>query len=187
MELLQAVNAVLPHLGEHTITRVEGAKHPTVDLILGAIDRHRLSILAEGLWFNESTVILPVNTDGQIDVPQGTIAVYGIACNVELDGERFFDLNTASRYFSTPITVRLVRDVQFNRLPINVALCIAYRAGAEVYVQDYGREGGADSTTELQGLANMNWVQVTQENLRKRKYNSQVRTRRRIVGAVKFR
>lgn len=184
MELLQAVNAVLPHLGEHTITRVEGAKHPTVDLILGAIDRHRLSILAEGLWFNESTVVLPVNTDGQIDVPQGTIAVYGVDCNVEIDGERFFDLNTASRYFSTPITVRLVRDVQFNRLPINVALCVAYRAGAEVYIQDYGAE---NTVPQLQELANMNWVQVTQENLRKRKYNSQVRTRRRIVGAVKFR
>lgn len=184
MELLQAVNAVLPHLGEHTITRVEGAKHPTVDLILGAIDRHRLSILAEGLWFNESTVVLPVNTDGQIDVPQGTIAVYGIDCNVELDGERFFDLNTASRYFSTPITVRLVRDVQFNRLPINVALCVTYRAGAEVYIQDYGAE---NTVPQLQELANTNWVQVTQENLRKRKYNSQVRTRRRIVGAVKFR
>lgn len=184
MELLQAVNAVLPHLGEHTITRVEGAKHPTVDLILGAIDRHRLSILAEGLWFNESTVTLPVNTDGQIDVPQGTIAVYGTDCNVELDGERFFDLNTASRYFQAPITVRLVRDVQFDRLPINVALCVAYRAGAEVYLQDYGAEG---TVPQLQELANMNWVQVTQENLRKRKYNSQVRTRRRIVGAVKFR
>ena len=184
MELLQAVNAVLPHLGEHTITRVEGAKNPTVDLILGDIDRHRLSILAEGLWFNESTVILPVNTNGQIDIPQGTIAVYGIDCNVELDGERFFDLNTASRYFQAPITVRLVRDVQFYRLPINVALCGTYRAGAEVYIQDYGAE---NTVPQLQELANMNWVQVTQENLRKRKYNSQVRTRRRIVGAVKFR
>lgn len=184
MELLQAVNTVLPHLGEHTITRVEGAKHPTVDLIVAAIDRQRMEVLAEGLWFNMTTMTIPVNTDGQIDVPANTVSVYGYDYNVELDGTKFIDLSTGSRYFLQPITVTIVRDVEFNRLPVNVALAVTYRAGAEVYLQDYGREG---TVPELQNMATQNWNKVHQEDLRKNKFNSQRTARRRNSSAVRFR
>lgn len=184
MEILQAVNTVLPHLGEHVITTIEGARHPTVDLITAAIDRHRLMLLAEGLWFNETTLTLPVNTDGFIATPTGTISIYGEDCNVELDGTRLLNLDSGSNYFDTAICVTIVRDVQFSKLPINLALCVTYRAGAEVYLQDYGRE---NTVPELQLLANTTWVKVAQEDLRKRKYNSQKRTRARINGAVRFR
>lgn len=184
MELLKAVNAILPHLGEHVVTRIEGAKHPTVDLITAAIERQRLTVLSEGLWFNERKVTLLVNTDGQIDVPYGAIAVYGNKCNVELDGERFMDLDSGSNYFTKPIHVKLIMDIEFEKLPINVALAITWAAGAEVYLQDYGRE---NSVEELQRMADRSWVLVHQENLRKRGYNSQQRTRRQHTNAVKFR
>lgn len=184
MELLQAVNTVLPHLGEHVVTRIEGTRHPTVDLITAAIERQRLTVLSAGLWFNEIIVDLPVNTDGQIDVPYGTVAVYGVDCAVEIDGERFFDLLTGSAYFSKSIKVKLIRDIEFEKLPINVALAITYAAGAEVYLQDYGRE---NSVEELQRMADRSWVLVHQEDLRKRRYNTQRRTRGRHTGAVRFR
>lgn len=184
MDILKAVNTVLPHLGEHVVDRVEGAKHPTVDLILSAIERNRQSILAEGLWFNELTLTIPVNTDGQIDAPQDTLAIYGIDCNVELDGTRLFNLSTGSHYFTKPITVKIMRDVPFERLPVNVALYLTYSAGSEVYLQDYGVEG---SVQELQRLANRSWVLVTQENLRKRNYNSQRKTRQKFNSVVKWR
>lgn len=184
MELLQAVNTVLPHLGEHVIDRVEGSKHPTVDLIVAAIERHKASLLAEGFWFNELYLTLPVNTDGQIDAPQGALSIYGIDCNVELDGERLFNLTTGSRYFHAPVSVKIVRDVPFNRLPVNFALCVTYLAGAEVYLQDYGRE---NTVPELQVLADKAWVMVTQDNLRKRRYNSQRRTRAQVSSAIRFR
>lgn len=184
MELLQAVNTVLPHMGEHVIDRVEGSKHPTVDLILAAIDRNRQSKLAEGFWFNELTLNLPVNTDGQIDTPQGALAIYGIGCNVELDGERLIDLDTGSRYFTAPINVKIVRDVPFNRLPVNFALAITYAAAAEVYLQDYGRE---NTVPELQQSADKAWILVHQDNLRKRKYNSHKRSRARAYNAIRFR
>lgn len=184
MELLQAVNTVLPHLGEHVVTRIEGTRHPTVDLITAAIERQRLTVLSAGLWFNEIIVDLPVNTDGQIDVPYGTVAVYGVDCAVEIDGERFFDLLTGSKYFTNSIKVKLIRDIEFEKLPINVALAITYAAGAEVYLQDYGRE---NSVEELQRMADRSWVLVHQEDLRKRRYNTQRRTRGRHTGAVRFR
>ena len=55
MKLLDAVNTVLPYLGEHPVTDIDTA-HPTVDLIVAAINRHREAFLSEGWWFNEGTV-----------------------------------------------------------------------------------------------------------------------------------
>lgn len=69
MKLLDAVNTVLPYLGEHPVTDLDTA-HPTVDLILAAIERQRSSLLAEGWWFNERTLTLPVNTAGRLMHPQ---------------------------------------------------------------------------------------------------------------------
>lgn len=184
MELLQAVNTVLPHLGEHVITRVEGSKHPTVDLILAAIDRVRIRTLSEGLWFNDREVTLPVNTDGRISTPTNTLAVYGVGCSVELQGQHLLDLDESTTYFTKPIKVRLIRDVPFEYLPLNVALYCTYEAACEVYTQDFGYEKSYDV---LQQLASKAWVKVSQENLRKEKYNSQKRSRRRFTNAVKFR
>lgn len=184
MELLEAVNTVLPHLGEHVVTRVEGARHPTVDLIVAAIDRHRLRVLSEGKWFNELTVTLPVNTDGQIDVPTDTLAAYGGDCSVAILGDNFKDLRTGSMYFKNPITVKLVVDVDFDELPLNVAQYITYTAGAEVYTQDYGYE---KSIPVLQQLASDNKILIHQEELRQRKYNSQKRTRANFTHRVRFR
>lgn len=184
MELLEAVNTVLPHLGEHVVTRVEGARHPTVDLIVAAINRHRLRVLSEGMWFNEITLTLPVNTDGQIDVPTGTISAYGIDCAVAILGGSFKDLRTGSMYFDNPIKVKLVVDVEFSKLPLNVAQYVTYTAGAEVYTQDYGYE---KSVPVLQQLASDNKLLVHQEELRQRKYNSQKRTRANFTHRVRFR
>lgn len=184
MELLQAVNTVLPHLGEHVVTRVEGSKHPTVDLITAAIDRHRLGVLSEGLWFNEIHLTIPVNTDGQIAVPSNVLAVYGDGCNVEMYGEVFLNLDTGGTQFTDPIKVKLVQDVPFDKLPVSLALYLTYAAGTEVYLQDFGYE---KHLPLLQQLANQHWVKVSQENLRKRKFNSLRNTRARYSQAVKFR
>lgn len=184
MELLEAVNTVLPHLGEHVVTRVDGARHPTVDLIVSAIDRHRLRVLSDGKWFNELTLTLPVNTDGQIDVPTDTLAAYGVDCSIAIFGTKFKDTSTGSLYFDKPIKVKIVVDIEFSKLPINVAQYITYTAGAEVYTQDYGYE---KSIPVLQQLASDNMVLVHQEELRQRKYNSQKRTRANFTNRVRFR
>lgn len=172
MELLTAVNTVLPYMGEHVITRIVGAKHPTVDLILAAIDRNRSSILQEGLWFNELIVTLQPNTENQIEVPVDTLAIYGITHTVSLDGTRLFNLSNGTRYFSSPVQVRLVRDIPFEKLPQTAALTVVYMAAVEVYLADFGRE---NTIPELQTLAERNYRMLKQEDLRNRRYRNESR------------
>jgi len=169
MTLLEAVNTILPYLGEHTITRVEGNKHPTVQLIVAAIDRKRKELLGEGLWFNEAVRTLEVNTDGTIDVPTGTLAVYGQDYDVEIDGERLFNLEQDTRYFTKPVKVKLIKDIPYDRLPLYAQHYVAYQAGAEIYVSDFGVD---NTSQDLSFKAENNRIKLSQENLRKRKWNS---------------
>lgn len=174
MEMLEAVNTVLPYMGEHIITRVEGAKHPTVDLIQAAIQRQLGTFLTTGWWFNELHLKLLPNSEGYIDVPEDTLEVYGKNVNVFIDGERFFNLDSATRYFTQPIEVKIIRYVPFEKLPITAALYITYKAAIEVYSADLGAE---DTLQILNNYANDNLVAFKELNLRQRKYNSKVTAR----------
>lgn len=185
MTLLEAVNTVLPHLGEHVITRIEGARHPTVDLIIAAIDRQRISLLKDGWWFNEMKLIIPVNTDGRMDTPIQALAVYGNNATVVIEGETLFNLTTGSRIFTEPLDCLVVRDVVFEHLPPAAALTVVYRAGAEVYLQDYGRE---NTVPELQALGDKNHMDLKMENTRNRRYNSIQNTRKAYrIPSIRFR
>lgn len=170
MNLLDAVNTVLPQLGEHPVTAIDVA-HPTVDLILLAIERQRNFLLSEGWWFNEATLTLPVNTDGRIDTPIDILSIYGVDCNVEIDGEKLFDLDNNTRYFTSPITVEVKKDIAFEKLPIYAQLYITYLAASEVYVADFGLENAVQL---LEQKAEQNRQKLVQENIRKRKYNTSV-------------
>lgn len=183
MELLKAVNTVLPYMGEHPVTRIEGAKHPTVDLALAAIDRQREMLLAEKWWFNRITSTILVNSDGQIDVPRDVQNVYGIDCNVIIDGTKFFNLDTGSRYFDKPIKVELVRDFEFNKLPTYAAYHVLYLACAEVYLADFGRE---NTVPELQSKAAEQLVLLKQQHLREMRFNATKKSKN-SMWRVKFR
>lgn len=169
MKLLDAVNTVLPHLGEHVITSIETTKHPTVGLIVAAINRQTRALLTEGYWFNERTITLQVNTDGRINAPEKAIAIYGVDCTVSIEGEYLYDIEAGSYYFDRPITVKIIRDIPFEHLPEYAALCIAYNAGAEQYTTDFGVESAVGS---LQALAEWNRQMLRQEERRNRKSNS---------------
>lgn len=176
MELLNAVNTVLPYLGEHVVTQVEGARHPTVDLIVSAIERQRVSLLSNGWWFNEMFLTLNVNTDGQIEVPENTLEIYGIDCNVVPQGEKFFDLDNGTFYFTKPIKIKALMDWEFEDLPNPAALYITYMAGVEVYTADLGAE---NAIQVMQNYATRNYGLLMQSHLRNKKLNSVQQARRR--------
>ena len=181
MKLLDAVNTVLPYMGEHPVTDLD-TSHPTVDLIIKAIDRQRQALLAEGWWFNECTVTLPVNTDGKIDTPTGIISIYGTDCDVEIDGDNLRDTYKNTEYFDEPITVELIKDTPFERLPLYAAHVCLYNAAIEVYTADFGVE---NTIQVLQSLSENARMKLNQENIRKRRYNSSAF--RRPSGYARFR
>jgi hypothetical protein len=170
MKLLDAINAILPMLGEAPVTTVD-ARHPTVALINSAINIARQELLAEGWWFNEERRTLYVDPEGYIPTPANLLALYSLtSTQLEPRGEYLYDLGTGSILFKVGGTYdcRLVVDLPFEHLPHYAALYVQYVAGATAYTQDFGVEKVVATFQEsAQGAYNM----LEQEELRKRKYS----------------
>lgn len=169
MELLDAVNTVMPYLGEHVVTDTDTTTHPTVDLIVKGLERNTRAILAEGWWFNDVTLRIGLTTDKRIPKPSNALNVYGICTDVVIDGDFLFNLTGDSMYFTEPVEVRVIKDIPFEDLPIYAAQTVLYKTAMEIYVADLG----VDNTVQmLQGLYEQSRQQLVQDNLRNRKYNT---------------
>ena len=74
MKLLDAVNLVLPKLGERPVTSLE-VKHPTLAVLLPIIEQTQVNTLQRGWWFNEYEYTAYPNAQGEIDI--GATSVNG--------------------------------------------------------------------------------------------------------------
>ena len=170
MNLLEAVNTVLPYLGSHVVTSLEDSRNPTVNLILQAMERHRKGLITKGWWFNITNVDLPVNVDKRIQVPTYCVSIYGKPpINVEIQGSYLFDLDNNTRYFNSGVSITMIKDTSFEELPIYAQMVVVYKACSEVYLQDF------EYNNTLQLINNIvaeSLRDLEQEDIRKRRYNS---------------
>src|SRR5690554_489918 len=72
MQILQAVNWILPKLGEHPVTNLN-PKHPTLAIILPSLERLTDNVLRRGWWFNVYRTTIYPDSEGYAFVPQPTL------------------------------------------------------------------------------------------------------------------
>src|SRR5690625_7894190 len=68
MTLLQAINRIIPALGENPVDSIE-TRNPTVGIVLNAINNARHDLLQRGWWFNEFETTLYPDTQGVYSPP----------------------------------------------------------------------------------------------------------------------
>lgn len=170
MELLTAVNLILPALGEHPVTRIE-VKHPTLAVILPVIQSKLDSTLMRGWWFNEFKHTLYPDSERGLALPDETLAFIpdrGFEGSVR--GKRLFNKNTLDFFWDGPVTGTLQLRLPFNELPESVATYIFYHALVQVYLVDIGLENVVGEwkliATEAEYLA-------TNEHLRNMRHTTQ--------------
>jgi len=168
MLLLDAVNRILPKLGEHRVTSLD-SKSPTLGVILPEIDAQIDLCLQGGWWFNTFHVDLFPNSEGGIDVPEDTLsfvadAQYGI---VTQRGEQFYNAATRSYIFTDKISGKLIQRMGFEDLPQSAANFVLYTALVSIYLTDIGLEQVVQSWS---AQANIAQSAMEQEHLRQRKY-----------------
>lgn len=182
MTELDAVNLILPYLGEHTVTRVEGSRHGSVGIITSALERKRKALLTRKWWFNSFTRSIPPNSDGRIQVPEDTLTVY--RHNTGIQGEYFYDTTTGSQYFNTVIEVDVVMDFEFDKLPHYAQEYIAYDAAIEVTVADLGMEDQIQILMQYRATASK---YLEREHLRNMRFNSRNSVSRRHSRIGRYR
>lgn len=183
MQLLFAVNSILPKLGERPVTSLEG-KHPTLAIILPVMEMQRRSLLQRGWWFNEFKYTAYPNLDGEIFLGSDFLSfIPKVPLSAAVRGERLYNPATLSYKFDEPIEGKIIQDVEFEFLPDTAARAVLYFSLSEVYVTDL------DMTNEVQewkGLAAEAWNGLLTEHLRQMRYSTQgMRTWNRITSQMR--
>ena len=170
MELLTAVNLILPKLGEHPVTSIT-VKHPTLAIILPEIDNILVSVLSKGWWFNTYEYTARRDPEGYIAL--GTNILSFIPDNrspmAAQRGIQLFNTETMSFKWDRDVTGLVTQKLEFNVLPESAAQHIMYSALVTSYITDLG------STNEIQAwqiLANSAYTMLLSEHLRNRKYST---------------
>ncbi|APU03182.1 tail protein [Ralstonia phage phiAp1] len=170
MQLLTAVNAILPKLGERPVTSLE-SRNPTLGVILPQIDMDIGQILMAGWWFNTYfNVDLFPNSEGQIDVPDDTLS---FVTNAESTpavqrGEMFYNPTNRSYKFDGKITGTLRQRLGFEDLPESAAQVVLYSSLVTCYSTDIGLEQIVQQWMQYARAAQ---AAMEQEHLRQRKYS----------------
>ena len=104
MKLLDAVNLVLPKLGERPVTSLE-VKHPTLAVLLPIIEQTQMNTLQRGWWFNEYEYTAYPNAQGEIG-----IGVDAPVLAVEVLVDRALDVHRAGRIGAQQLDSRRRRE-----------------------------------------------------------------------------
>ena len=168
MQILEAVNLILPKLGEHTVTAVD-VKHPTLAIILPLLEQKRKEILLKGWWFNEYDTVLYPDAEGKIAAPVTVLAFRSEYVDVVFRGPALYNLVERSYTFTDPVSGTLTEDVSFELLPESIANFILYSACVQAYATDIGLEKVVQVWDQESRSAN---AAATAEHLRNKNYST---------------
>lgn len=182
MELLTAVNNILPKLGEHPVTSLE-RKHPTLAIVLPLIDQVMLEVLGEGWWFNTFEYTAYPNSEKEIYLPSNTISFIPNSASpgAAVRGMRLYNTGNSTFLWDSPVTGVLIESMPFNQLPQSAANVVLYRAMIDSYVTDIGLE---KEIQVWQGLSQSARAQLVSEHLRNRKFSARNSPRQRRLRSA---
>ena len=171
MKLLDAVNFIMPKLGERPVTTLD-QRHPTLAIILPAFDSARTEFLLDGWWFNESRTRLFPGPDKRIELGAYTLVFEADRTGVVQRGEYLYDTYNLTGEFEGPEGGLVRQDVPFEELPESAATYLQWKVLTLSTTEDLG------VTQELQV-----WLakeaeakdRVVSEHLRNRRYNTKSR------------
>lgn len=182
MDLLKAVNNILPKLGEHPVTNLD-VKHPTLAIILPVIDLTLDTVLRRGWWFNEYEYTVYPDSEQLAGVPNDTLEFLPDETGPVVRGERFFNTTDGSFKFSGPFKGMLRLRLPFDELPESVATLVMYTALVEIYLTDIGLEQVVNEWRDKVAVAD---AQACSEHLRNKRHSTKKSHRfRRIRCAMR--
>lgn len=168
MDLLTAVNRILPALGEHPVTSID-IKHPTLAILLPKIATKIEDITLPGYWFNTFQHTVYPDAEGEIALPAETLSFIAHCHNVSVRGTRLYNMDTMSYVFTEAVTGELITRLAFDELPESVASLVWYSALVDSYIIDIGL---TDEVRMWQSQVMDAQRRFTSEHLRNKRYST---------------
>lgn len=169
MQLLDAVNLVLPKLGERAVTSTT-QQHPTLAILLPIMDQVRRTALTRGWWFNEFETTIYPDLNSELLLPSTTLSFVPHEYKAAIQrGFKLFNPETLNFVFTKEVQGTLVFDVPFEELPQSCADYVVYASVVEAYSTDIGVSNDLATWQTLSGRA---WSDLLAEHLRNQKYST---------------
>lgn len=182
MKLLDAINLILPKLGEHRVTRVD-IKHPTIAIIVPEVENTLRQALLKGWWFNEFLYTAQPDSEGFITLGIETLSFLPQKDQpyaVMRDG-KLYNPETLSYVWTESVTGLVKQYVAFDSCPESAQQFVWYSALVDIFTTDIGM------ATELQiwtGHAKAAYGDLLGEHIRQRKYSTQQSSRWKRLRAA---
>lgn len=169
MKLLEAINLILPKLGEHRVTSLN-LKHPTLAVILPEVENELRILLNKGWWFNEFDTTLYPDSEGGVAIGVDVLTFTPECADVAVQhGDVLFNPVDLTYVFKEPVSGRVRKYIEFDKLPESAAEYVYFTALVNVYLTDIGME------TVVQAWGNKAqaaWSDLLAEHLRQKKYST---------------
>ncbi|ATI16342.1 tail protein [Caulobacter phage Lullwater] len=165
---LDVINDMLATLGESPLNDLS-EDHPLV-----AAGRRTLRVVstreqAKKWWFNTELLTLTPDPDKNIYVPGDTISVdTKDSRDYAQRGRRLYNLTTGSYQFNSKVSIRLVREIPFEDLPVSAADYIA-TAAILSFCSSYDADQA--KVRQLKEDRSIAWATLNAEHIRYKKTN----------------
>lgn len=129
---LSAINTMLTMLGQAPVNTVEGAVPPVVAIAKNMLDEMQREVMSEGWSFNtEADVVFHPDTSNgdRIAIPDDLIQADHKTLDITFRDGYFFDRTNKTFAFSGPLTLDVMRLVDFDGAPEPAKMYIAIKAG----------------------------------------------------------
>lgn len=181
MLLLEAVNLILPKLGEHRVTRLD-VKHPALGIILPEIENELRQLLMKGWWFNEFDITLCPDVAGGIALGTEVLSFTSNTPDTAVQrGNKLFNPVTLSYVFSAPVQGRIRQTVLFEDLPESAAQFVYHTALTISYMTDIGM---AQDVQMWASKAQAAYSDLLAEHLRQKNYSTKSTQKYRNLRAA---
>lgn len=167
---LTVVNDALALLGELPMNTLDTG-HPLVPRALAELANANTRVQATRWWFNtENLTLSPQAGSGEILVPNDTLACDPLdpCAAVALRGNKLYNLNTQSVVWSSPVAVRLHREIPFEDAPITARSYIAALA-LRTFQRNY--DGDSSKTRDLKQDEQTAYIAMNAEHIRNTQAN----------------
>ena len=158
MNLLQAVNTILPYLGEFPVDSIDGYQNPTVEQLRQTLQMQKTSMLTKGYWFNTEKHQLHPDFYKQVQLPDAVLDYYIEATDMCFLGIRNYWLqgNTLvsdkGATWTTVVPCTLIFDKEFDGLPDPMQQVLVYATAAQLYQQVIGTDDTYRMLLQMQSV-----------------------------------
>lgn len=169
MDLLTAVNRILPKLGEHPVTNLN-SRSPTMAVLLPMFESRTRDLIAPGWWFNTHCTTLYHDPEtGEIALPPTAMSFIADDAVCSIRGGKLHDSDGNTFVWNRAVSGTMIDYVPFEELPESAAAYVFANVAVEACVTDIGL---TDEVRVWQTQIAPTYATMMSEHLRNKRYST---------------